>query len=293
MDLVSENGMVTGWLSLINVAKVSGIGSSCPRCQGGGNRVGFGLWRGFRWVLGASLLLGSASAEAPGPAPAELEAPAAADVSPPEPGLEWPGHGRDWREQRYSPLDQIHRRNLSDLGLAWSHETGTTRGMEATPIVVDGVMYVSTAWSRVLALNAKTGELLWKFDPKVPGWKARDACCDVVNRGVAVWKGRVYVGTLDGRLIAIDAKTGTLVWSVLTVDPKKPYTITGAPRVVKGRIVIGNGGADFGVRGYVSSYDADDGSMVWRFYTVPASKEGPHESPALELAASTWSADSL
>ncbi len=252
-----------------------------------------GLRRAFRWVLLASLLAGSTSAEAPEPALAPVEAPSAVDLSPPEPGLEWPGNGRDWREQRHSPIEKIHRRNVSDLGLAWSHETGTTRGMEATPIVVDGVMYVSTAWSRVLALNAKTGELLWKFDPQVPGWKARDACCDVVNRGVAVWKGRVYVGTLDGRLMAIDAKTGTPVWSVLTVDPKKPYTITGAPRVVKGRIVIGNGGADFGVRGYVSAYDADDGSLAWRFYTVPASKEGPHEGPAVELAASTWSADSL
>ena len=206
---------------------------------------------------------------------------------------EWPLHGRTQDEQRFSPLATIHRGNLHQLGLAWSVPTGTTRGMEATPIVVDGVMYVTTAWSRLIALDPATGEERWRYDPKVPGWKARHACCDVVNRGVAVWKGRVYLGTLDGRLVALDATTGTLIWEVRTAPLDQPYTITGAPRVVKGRILIGNGGADFGVRGYVSAYDADTGELVWRFYTVPASKDGPHEHPELKQAAETWSKDSV
>ncbi len=206
---------------------------------------------------------------------------------------DWPLHGRTHDEQRFSPLAQIHRRNVGGLGLGWSLPTGTTRGMEATPIVVDGTMYVTTAWSRVLALDPASGAVRWRYDPKVPGWKARHACCDVVNRGVAVWKGRVYLGTLDGRLVALDAKTGQVVWEVRTTPLGEPYTITGAPRVVKGRVVIGNGGAEFGVRGYVSAYDAESGALVWRFYTVPASKEGPHEHPELERAAETWSADSV
>ena len=209
-----------------------------------------------------------------------------------EPGS-WLVHGRTWGEQRHSPLRTVHTRNVADLGLAWSAPTGTKRGLEATPIVVDGVLYATGSWSIVFALDAATGREIWRHDPKVPRAKGRDACCDVVNRGVAVWKGRVYVGTIDGRLLALDAASGEPVWDVLTVDPERPYTITGAPRVVKGKVVIGNGGADLGVRGYVSAYDADTGDLAWRFYTVPASKTGPHEHPELEAAAQTWPADSL
>jgi quinohemoprotein ethanol dehydrogenase len=209
-----------------------------------------------------------------------------------EPGS-WLAHGRTWDEQRYSPLARIHTGNVEGLGLAWSYATGSVRGQEATPIAVDGVLYATTAWSIAFALDAATGREIWRYDPGVPRAKGRDACCDVVNRGVAVWKGRVYLGTLDGRLVALDAATGKPVWEVLTVDPARPYTITGAPRVVEDRVIIGNGGAEFGVRGYVSAYDADTGALVWRFYTVPASKRGPHEHPELAVAAETWSADSL
>jgi quinohemoprotein ethanol dehydrogenase len=209
-----------------------------------------------------------------------------------EPG-EWLTHGRTYDEQRFSPLAEIERGNVGNLGLVWHFATGDTRGMEATPIVADGVMYVSTAWSRVVALDAATGRLIWRYDPKVPGEKGRDACCDVVNRGVALWGDRVFLGALDGRLIALDAKTGTERWSVQTTDPAKPYTITGAPRVVKGRVVIGNGGAEFGVRGYFSAYDAETGELAWRFYTVPASADGPVEHDELRLAQRTWSPDSL
>ena len=147
---------------------------------------------------------------------------------------EWPLHGRTADEQRFSPLSAIDRASVSRLGLAWSYDTGARRGMEATPIVVDGVLYGTASWSIVYALDAATGRLLWSYDPQVPKAKGRDACCDVVNRGVAVWQGRVYVGALDGRLIALDAATGKPLWQVQTVDTSKPYTITGAPRVVKG-----------------------------------------------------------
>jgi PQQ-dependent dehydrogenase (methanol/ethanol family) len=205
----------------------------------------------------------------------------------------WLTYGRTYDEQRYSPLAQLDRGNVAELGLAFSYATRTRRGLEATPLVVDGTLYTTGSWSRVYAVDAVTGEERWTYDPRVPRHKGRNACCDVVNRGVALWKGRVYVGTIDGRLIALDAKTGERVWEVMTVDPKWPYTITGAPRVVKGKVVIGNGGADLGVRGYFSAYDALTGELVWRFYTVPASHEGPHEHPELEMAAATWSKDSM
>ena len=203
----------------------------------------------------------------------------------------WLSHGRGYDETRHSPLTQINAGNVSGLKLAWFHDLDTSRGQEATPIVVDGVMYTTSAWSKVQAFNAVTGALLWQFDPEVPGATAAKACCDVVNRGVAVWQGKVFVGTLDGRLIALDAPTGAPVWSVVTVDQSKPYTITGAPRVVKGKVLIGNGGAEFGVRGYVSAYDAATGDMAWRFYTVPGNPAEPFENSAMEAAAKTWAGE--
>jgi quinohemoprotein ethanol dehydrogenase len=157
-------------------------------------------------------------------------------------------------------------------------------------------MYTTSAWSKVYALDAATGRELWTYDPKVPGERGFSACCDVVNRGVAVYQGKVYFGTLDGRLIALDAKTGKPEWSVVTVDQKQPYTITGAPRIVKGRVVIGNGGAEYGVRGYVSAYDAGTGEMAWRFYTVPgnpnAAPDGVASDPVLrDKARPTWNGE--
>ena len=204
-----------------------------------------------------------------------------------EPG-NWMTYGRTYNEQRFSPLTKISDQNASQLGLAWSYDLDTARGQEATPIVVDGVMYVSTAWSKVKALDAKTGALLWAYDPKVDGDWGPKACCDVVNRGVAVWKGKVYVGALDGRLIALDARDGHVAWSVQTTDPTKPQTITGAPRVVKGKVLIGNSGGEYNVRGYISAYDAADGKLVWRFYTIPGDPSKPAENPILKEAAKTW-----
>ena len=203
----------------------------------------------------------------------------------------WLTHGRTYSEQRFSPLNQINDQNVSKLALAWSFDLDTRRGEEATPIVVDGVMYFSTAWSKVFAVNAATGEKLWSYDPRVPPETAINACCDVVNRGVAVWRGKVYVGTLDGRLVALDAASGEPVWETLTIDPGTRYTITGAPRVVKGKVLIGNGGAELGVRGYVSAYDAETGKLAWRFFTVPGDPAKPAESPALAKAAATWSGE--
>ncbi len=200
----------------------------------------------------------------------------------------WLAHGRTYDEQRFSTLTQINDANVGDLGLAWYFDTGTDRGLEASPIVVDGIMFSTGSWSVVFANNARTGELIWEFDPEVPKSWGANACCDVVNRGVAVWKGRVYVGTIDGRLIALDAATGAVDWDVNTIDRSKPYTITGAPRVVHDNVIIGNGGAEYGVRGYVTAYDAQSGAQRWRFYTVPGNPADGFESEALQAAAKTW-----
>jgi alcohol dehydrogenase (cytochrome c)/quinohemoprotein ethanol dehydrogenase len=247
-------------------------------------------------VLAAGLLAGcqkrtdatSAAAEPPPPpATANVDAERLGNAES-EPGS-WMSHGRTYSEQRFSPLAKINRENVGQLGLAWYADLDTSRGQEATPLVVDGVLYTSTAWSKVKAYDAKTGRQLWAFDPQVPGETAVNACCDVVNRGVAVWKGKVFAGTIDGRLIALDSATGNKLWDVVTVDQSRPYTITGAPRVVKGKVLIGNGGAEFGVRGYVSAYDADTGNLVWRFFTVPGDPKEGFEQPILEQAAKTWS----
>jgi PQQ-dependent dehydrogenase (methanol/ethanol family) len=207
-----------------------------------------------------------------------------------EPGS-WLAHGRTWAEQRYSPLALINEHNVDTLGLAWSFATGTRRGLEATPLMVDGVLYTTGSWSLVYALDARTGELLWRYDPEVPRQTGYNACCDTVNRGVAVYRGRVFVGTLDGRLVALDAATGSVVWEARTTDPKLPYTITGAPRVLKGKVLIGNGGGEYGVRGYVSAYTAETGELVWRFYTVPGDPSRPFEHEGLARAAETWSGE--
>ncbi|HXS28825.1 MAG TPA: PQQ-dependent dehydrogenase, methanol/ethanol family [Steroidobacteraceae bacterium] len=200
----------------------------------------------------------------------------------------WLAVGHDYGDTRFSPLASVNDRNVAGLHLAWYYDLDTHRGQEATPVVVDGVMYTTSAWSKVQALDAATGKLLWKFDPEVPGRTAINACCDVVNRGVAVWDGRVYVATLDGHLIALDARTGKPDWSVLTVDPKLPYTITGAPLAAHGLIVIGNAGSEYGVRGYVSAYDAATGHLTWRFYTVPGDPAKGPENGALARAAKSW-----
>ena len=204
----------------------------------------------------------------------------------------WMTHGGTYLEQRFSPLTQVNDANVGGLKLAWFYDLDTNRAQEATPLIIDGVMYTTTAWSKVVALDAASGKLLWTYDPEVPGPTGFKACCDVVNRGLAAYDGKLFLGTLDGRLIAIDAKTGKPVWSVVTVDQSKPYTITGAPRIVKGRVLIGNGGAEYGVRGYIAAYDAATGKQAWRFYTVPG-KRGVKDGAASDdviasKAGATW-----
>jgi alcohol dehydrogenase (cytochrome c)/quinohemoprotein ethanol dehydrogenase len=202
---------------------------------------------------------------------------------------QWMSDGRDYAEQRFSPLKSINTETVKNLGLAWYGDFDTRRGQESTPIVIDGVIYVTTAWSKIYAYEAKTGKQLWQFDPKVPGDAAVYACCDVVNRGVAAWNGKVYIGTIDGRLIAVDAATGKAVWDVQTAEKgASGYSITGAPRVVKGLVLIGQGGSEYSVRGYISAYDAESGKLVWRWYVVPGNLDGPFENPQMEMAARTW-----
>lgn len=208
-----------------------------------------------------------------------------------EPG-NWMSHGRTYDEQRFSPLAKIDQANVGELGLAWSYKLDVDRGVEATPIVVDGILYTTGAFSIVYAFEARSGKLLWKFDPEVPRMRAGDGCCDVVNRGVAVWKGKLYLGAFDGRLIALDARSGRKAWEVDTVaDHTRSYTITGAPRIVKGKVIIGNGGGEFGVRGYISAYDAETGKLNWRFWTVPGDPAQPPENKAMEMARPTWSGE--
>ncbi|MCS6987528.1 MAG: PQQ-dependent dehydrogenase, methanol/ethanol family [Sphingomonadaceae bacterium] len=205
---------------------------------------------------------------------------------------EWRSYGGTYDEQRHSRLKQIDTGNVSRLGVAWTYDLKTGRGVEATPIVADGVMYVTSAWSVLHALDAKTGRELWVHDPQVDRAVGAKACCDVVNRGVAIRDGVVFLGVLDGRLQALDARTGKLLWSVMTVDPSKPYTITGAPRVVKDMVLIGNGGAELGVRGYLSAYDVKTGALRWRFYTVPNPRKAPDgaasDDALARIANPTW-----
>jgi len=202
---------------------------------------------------------------------------------------QWLTTGNDINRSHYSALHQIDRSNARRLGFAWEYKTGTRRGLEATPIVVDGVVYASGEFGRVFALDARTGKELWTFDPKVDGQALRKACCDDVNRGVAVWKGKVYVGALDGRLIALDAANGQVVWQADTfIDKTRGYTITGAPEIAGHVVVIGNGGADFDARGYVSAWDLETGEFRWRFFTVPGDPVKGFEHPELEMAAKTW-----
>jgi quinohemoprotein ethanol dehydrogenase len=202
---------------------------------------------------------------------------------------EWLTAGRDFGKGHFSPLTQINVQTVDRLGFAWDYDTHTNRGLEATPIVVDGVMYTSGSTGKAYALDAKTGKELWSFDPKSDLRVNREACCDEVNRGVAVWKGRVYVASFDGNLFALDAASGSVLWKADTITNKKVgYTVTGAPEVAGNVVVIGNSGGEYDARGYVSAYDLVSGKMAWRFFTVPGDPSKPQENPELEAAVKTW-----
>jgi quinohemoprotein ethanol dehydrogenase len=224
-------------------------------------------------------------------------------------GSEWITTGRDYSETRFSPLAQINVGNVARLGLAWYYNTNSAVGaLEATPIVSNGILYGTLSWSMVFAVDARTGKELWRYDPRLgrqnfpmeADGKTPDStkprtgpsiCCGAVNRGVAIYDGKVYVGLLDGRLVALDAVTGKVVWEVHTTDPNSDYGITGAPRIVKGMVIIGNSGGEFGLRGFVTAYDAQTGKQIWRFYTVPGDPSKPYENKAMEMAAKTWTGD--
>jgi quinohemoprotein ethanol dehydrogenase len=210
-----------------------------------------------------------------------------ADLNPED----WISYGKNYSENRYSILDQINASNVDTLGLVWGINLETTRGNETTPIVVDGIMYLTGPWSIVYAIDVRKGEVIWIYDPEVPRSYGEKGCCGVVNRGVAIYEGMLYLGAFDGRLICIDAVNGEMIWEKLTVDQKQAYTITGAPRIIDGKVVIGNGGAEYGVRGYLSAFDAFSGEQVWRTYLVPGDPSKGFESEAMEKAAETWTGE--
>src|SRR5215831_3026957 len=228
---------------------------------------------GLAALLGAlsALVFGIGQAQAPN-SPASINAQRMSNAD--RDAANWLSYGRTYSEQRFSPLTKINADNAKQLGLAWYADLDTNRGQEATPLVIDGVLYTSTAWSLVKAYDAATGKLLWSYDPEVPKEYGVEGCCDVVSRGIAAWKGKIYIGTFDARLVALDAKTGKPVWIVKTGN-EKHLTITQAPRVIKGRVVIGMSGGEYGIRGYISAYDAETGTLAWRFYTVPGDPSKP------------------
>lgn len=243
----------------------------------------------------AVALLGAGAGDAAQRGPAAVDGARMRAPDAPGNAGDWMSHGRTWDEQRFSPLKQINDRNAGQLGLAWYADLDTYRGVQATPIEVDGVLYNVSIWNVVTAFDATNGKVLWRFDPKVePQW-ARLACCGPSSRGIAVWKGKLFIGALDGRLIAVDAGTGKQVWSVQTFDKSWPYSITGAPRVFDGKVIVGNGGADYGVRGFVVAYDAETGLKLWKFFTVPGDPakgpDGEASDPVMAMAAKTWNGE--
>jgi quinohemoprotein ethanol dehydrogenase len=202
---------------------------------------------------------------------------------------DWLSYGRTYDEQRFSPLSDINDGNVGKLGLAWYADLDTARGQEATPLAIDGDLFTTTAWSMVKAYDGATGKLLWQYDPKVPRETVVKACCDAVNRGLGAWGDKLFVATLDARLVALDRKTGKVLWETRVAPADSNVTITGAPRIVKGKVIIGSGGAEYDVRGFVAAYDIQTGKQAWKFYTVPGDPSKPFEQPELEKAAKTWS----
>jgi quinohemoprotein ethanol dehydrogenase len=208
----------------------------------------------------------------------------------------WPTYNGNYEETRFSMLKAINTENVGTLGLAWFSDYDTNLDQHGTPLYVDGVIYVSTTWNKVYAYEAKTGKQLWQYNAKVPGEWIRNVCCGIVNRGIAAWNGKIYMGTLDARLVAIDAATGKEVWSTDTIigdrnDPVNRYSITMAPRIAKGKVFIGASGGEYGVRGWIGAYDVETGKEAWRFWTVPGDPAKGFENEVMEKAAATWSGE--
>lgn len=208
-------------------------------------------------------------------------------------GANWLSYGRTYSESHYSPLGSINSGNVRQLGLAWSLDLPGQRTLEATPLAVDGVLYFSGSHGRTYAVDARNGRELWEFDPDLAHHSPEKLRINMdAHRGVAYWRGKVYVGLHDGRLLALDAKTGNVVWSVQTFDdPSARKAISGAPRLFNGKVIIGHGNGDWGTRGYVTAYDAETGRQLWRFYTVPGDPRKGFENPAMAMAAKTWSGE--
>src|SRR5579872_2789866 len=203
-------------------------------------------------------------------------------------GDDWPAYGRTFGEQHYSPLTQINDGNVGQLGLVWAADLPPGNSV-TQPLEVDGTIYFATGFSKIHAVDALTGKELWAFDAKVPEARGRKLRLAWGTRGIAWWKGKIYTGTQDGRLIALDAKTGKQIWSVMTTGTDDGRYITGAPRVFDGKVIIGHGGADVAaVRGYVTAYDAETGKQIWRWYTVPGNPADGFENDAMKMAAKTW-----
>src|SRR5947208_2197126 len=209
-------------------------------------------------------------------------------------GTEWLTYGHSYSEQRYSTLKQIDATNVGRLGLAWSFEVGEGGGnQEATPLFANGVLYGITNWSITFAVDARTGKEIWRYDPKVVRGGVR-LCCGVISRGIALYEGKVIVPVVDGRLVALDAATGKVLWSVVSVpkENSQNYSFTMAPRVYKGKILVGTAGAEFApFRGYLAAFDVNNGKELWRFYTVPGDPSKGFENKAMEAAAKTWAGE--
>jgi quinohemoprotein ethanol dehydrogenase len=209
-------------------------------------------------------------------------------------GTDWPAYGRTFSESRFSPLKQVNDSNVSRLSLAWFLDLDVTNSITA-PLEAGGIIYLAAGYSIVHAVRATDGRLLWRYDPKVPEASGQKLRTGWGIRGLALWEDKVYVGTQDGRLLALAARTGKPIWSVQTLDPKNGAFISGAPRVFDGKVVIGNAGADFSpVRGYLTAYDAGTGRQIWRFYVVPAkpgSKDGAVSDEMMDRAAATWTGE--
>ena len=244
----------------------------------------------YRFSLGMAVVLPVliGCGEASKPSSAAAVAPTPADDSS---EVSWALHGNDWGEQRHSTLDQINTDNVTELGLSWYFDMYTDRGVEATPLMVNGTLYVTSAWSIVYALDARSGELKWFHDPKVPREFLAKGCCDAVNRGVAYADGRILSSTYDGRLLALDAESGEVLWDIQTTDRDQSYTISGAPRIAGDKVIIGNGGAELGVRGYVTAYSIATGEQAWRFWTVPGNPADGFENDTMAMAAETWTGE--
>src|SRR2546428_5317673 len=206
-------------------------------------------------------------------------------------GEEWLTYGLTPGETRYSPLKQIDTTNVSRLGLAWSYDVGAGGGnQEATPLFWNGTLYGITNWSIVFAVDARTGKERWRWDPEVNQVTVRPKiCCGIVNRGLAIYQGKIIAPVIDGRLEALEAETGKPVWEARVAYPQDNYTVTMAPRIAKGKVIIGVSGAEFPVRGFFAAYDANTGQFAWRFYTIPGDPSKSFENPALKKAAETWS----